>query len=116
MPFFPKGEAGSTPAARSNSPVRTGNSGVRLPPWINTHRCGCGPNLPKHPCPRHTANMPTPEDQLKAMKLRLQTQLENIAFALENATLSEEQRALLKAQLASVQNELLRLTGDTSLN
>jgi hypothetical protein len=42
--------------------------------------------------------------------------LENIAFALENATLSEEQRALLKAQLASVQNELLRLTGDTSLN
>jgi hypothetical protein len=60
--------------------------------------------------------MPTPEDQLKAMKLRLQTQLENIAFALENATLSEEQRALLKAQLASVQNELLRLTGDTSLN
>jgi hypothetical protein len=60
--------------------------------------------------------MPTPEDQLKATKLRLQTQLDNIAFALANATLSEEQKALLKAQLASVQNELLRLTGDLPLN
>ena len=68
------------------------------------------------PTPSHTANMPTPEDQLKATKLRLQTQLDNIAFALANATLSEERKALLQAQLASVQNELLRLTGDLPLN
>jgi hypothetical protein len=62
------------------------------------------------------ANMPTPEDQLKAMKLWLQAHVENIAFTLANAPLSDQQRALLQSQLAVVQNELLRLTGGSSLN
>jgi hypothetical protein len=60
--------------------------------------------------------MPAPEDQLKATILRLQTQLENITFTLSDAKLSEEQKALLKAQLALVQDELLRLTGGMSLH
>jgi hypothetical protein len=60
--------------------------------------------------------MPAPEDQLKATILRLQTQLENITFTLTDAKLSEEQKALLKAQLALVQDELLRLTGGMSVH
>jgi hypothetical protein len=60
--------------------------------------------------------MPAPEDQVKATILRLQTQLENITFTLSDAKLSEEQKALLKAQLALVQDELLRLTGGMSLH
>ena len=54
--------------------------------------------------------MPIPEDQLKATKLRLQAQLENIAFTLANAPLSEEQKAILQLQLSSVQAGLVRLT------
>jgi flagellin-like hook-associated protein FlgL len=60
--------------------------------------------------------MSTPEDRLKTTRLRLQTQLEYIAFTLANATLSDEQKALLQSQLAAVQDELVRITGGVSLN
>jgi hypothetical protein len=60
--------------------------------------------------------MSTPDYRLKTTRLRLQTQLENIAFTLANAPLSDEQRALLQSQLAAVQDELVKISGGVSLN
>ena len=46
----------------------------------------------------------------------LNTQRENIIFALSNADLSIEQKAMLHAQLSSVENELALLMGGISVN
>jgi DNA-binding NarL/FixJ family response regulator len=58
-------------------------------------------------------NLASLEDQLRAKIVRLQTQRENIVFALTQVDVSDEQRAHLHAQLSSVEDELV-LTGGMS--
>ena len=60
--------------------------------------------------------MPSPEDERAARILRLNTQRENIVFALTNVELSDEQKAVLRAQLSSVEDQLVLLAGEISAN
>lgn len=55
-------------------------------------------------------------DQLNAEIIRLQTQRDNIIFALSVAAVSNEQRAQLHAQLSSVEDRLVMLTGGLSIH
>jgi len=55
--------------------------------------------------------MANPVDEFKAEIKRLQTQRDNIVFALHAADLAEEHRARLHAQLSSVEQRLVLLTG-----
>jgi hypothetical protein len=56
--------------------------------------------------------MAKPGDQLKAEIIRLQTQRENIIFALNVVDVSDEQKARLYAQLSSVEKQLVLLAGN----
>jgi hypothetical protein len=60
--------------------------------------------------------MASPGDQLKAEILRLQTQRDNIVFALNAVDVSNHLRAQLYAQLSSVDEKLVLLTGGISPN
>jgi hypothetical protein len=66
--------------------------------------------------PPLVAYMPSPEDERAARILRLNTQRENIVFALTNVELSDEQKAVLRAQLSSVEDQLVLLAGEISAN
>jgi hypothetical protein len=62
------------------------------------------------------ARMPFSNDECAARILRLNTRRENIIFALLNVELSDEQAVALRAQLSSVEDQLVLLAGEISAN